>query len=84
MFKQFDYGSMKNKKLYNMPDAPEYDMSNVTVPVTFMYAENDQLTVPDASSSSKRDWRGREWQGHVTLTISPIQCLYYLDSCNIL
>jgi hypothetical protein len=35
--------------LYNSPVAPDYDVANISVPTTFLYAESDQLTVPEAS-----------------------------------
>lgn len=45
-FRQFDHGD-DNMMVYNASEPPEYDMSMVTVPTTFMYAASDQLTVPE-------------------------------------
>ncbi|XP_034234253.1 lipase 3-like [Thrips palmi] len=45
-FRRFDFGTA-NQELYNSTTAPEYDMSRVTVPATFMYGAGDVLTVPE-------------------------------------
>ncbi|XP_015605711.1 lipase 3 isoform X2 [Cephus cinctus] len=42
-FRQYDYGTEKNKELYNSTNPPEYILSNIDVPIAFYYADNDWL-----------------------------------------
>lgn len=47
-FQQFDYGYLKNKKIYGTASPPEYDLSKVTLPIKLFWSKNDLL-------SSERD-----------------------------
>ncbi|XP_025265041.1 lipase 3 isoform X2 [Camponotus floridanus] len=40
-FRKYDYGRVKNLLIYNSMDPPNYDLSNITVPVALSYADND-------------------------------------------
>lgn len=42
-FCQFDYGRKKNLVVYNATEPPDYDFTNVTVPIALFYADNDLL-----------------------------------------
>lgn len=42
-FCQFDYGRKKNLVVYNATEPPDYDFTNVTVPIALVYADNDLL-----------------------------------------
>ncbi|KRY72611.1 Gastric triacylglycerol lipase [Trichinella pseudospiralis] len=44
-FKKFDYGSHENKKLYNQPESPTYNVGNMLVPVVLYWGGNDVFTV---------------------------------------
>ncbi|CAG9853675.1 unnamed protein product [Phyllotreta striolata] len=43
-FQQFDYGIEENKKIYNSPVPPEYDVGKITVPSEVFASKNDFLT----------------------------------------
>lgn len=40
-FQQFDYGPEQNLKIYNSVEPPDYDTSNISVPMVLYYASND-------------------------------------------
>ncbi|XP_012285753.1 lipase 3 isoform X2 [Orussus abietinus] len=42
-FRQFDYGSSTNKRVYNNTTPPSYDLTKINVPVAIYYADNDWL-----------------------------------------
>ncbi|KAF7405865.1 hypothetical protein HZH68_005234 [Vespula germanica] len=42
-FRQFDYGLLKNLKIYNSIEPPDYNISKISVPIAIYYAENDWL-----------------------------------------
>lgn len=42
-FRQYDYGESKNMKIYGSPDPPNYDLSQIRVPIKLFYADNDWL-----------------------------------------
>ncbi|XP_032691178.1 lipase 3-like [Odontomachus brunneus] len=42
-FRPYDYGPKKNKQIYNATEPPDYDLTNVTVPIALFYADNDWL-----------------------------------------
>nr|XP_050849521.1 lipase 3-like [Vespula vulgaris] len=53
-FRQYDYGSEQNLKVYNSTEPPDYDTSKISVPMVLYYAENDFLSdVTDVLKLSK-------------------------------
>lgn len=40
-FRQFDYGSIRNKKEYGSKTPPDYDVEGIDVPVYLYYSDND-------------------------------------------
>lgn len=42
-FRPYDYGSKKNMQIYNATEPPDYDFTNVTVPIALFYSDNDWL-----------------------------------------
>lgn len=42
-FRPFDYGKVENLKKYGSSKPPNYDLSNIVVPVTLYYSDNDWL-----------------------------------------
>lgn len=45
-FRRYDYGRAKNLLMYHSAEPPEYDLSNVTVPIFMIYGNNDWLVDP--------------------------------------
>lgn len=43
-FRQFDYGKLKNIFVYNQPEPPAYNLTDVTAPIILHYGANDYLT----------------------------------------
>lgn len=46
-FCRFDHGEEVNYKFYGSATPPDYDLSNLTVPVAIFYGENDWLAAPE-------------------------------------
>ncbi|KAL6431836.1 hypothetical protein ACFW04_007361 [Cataglyphis niger] len=42
-FRQYDYGREKNLLIYNSPEPPDYDLTNITVPIALFYGPGDWL-----------------------------------------
>lgn len=42
-FSRFDYGSEQNMKVYNSSDPLEYNLQDISVPVSLFWAKNDNL-----------------------------------------
>ncbi|GAB1867622.1 Lipase [Camponotus japonicus] len=42
-FRKYNYGRAKNLLIYNSTKPPNYDLSNITVPIALFYADNDWL-----------------------------------------
>ncbi|EFN89852.1 lipase 3 [Harpegnathos saltator] len=40
-FRPYDYGPKRNQLLYNATEPPDYDFTNVTVPIALFYSDND-------------------------------------------
>lgn len=40
-FRQYDYGTIQNKRKYGQFTPPDYDMANITAPVALFYSEGD-------------------------------------------
>ncbi|XP_014480140.1 PREDICTED: lipase 3 isoform X2 [Dinoponera quadriceps] len=40
-FRPYDYGGQKNQEIYNATQPPDYDFTNVTVPIALFYSDND-------------------------------------------
>lgn len=53
-FRQFDYGSEENFKIYSNVEPPSYNISAISVPIVLYYANNDWLSsVTDTRHLSK-------------------------------
>lgn len=53
-FRQYDYGPIKNLKVYNSVTPPDYDTSKICVPIALYYSENDNFSdVTDVLHLSK-------------------------------
>ncbi|XP_049819026.1 lipase 1-like isoform X2 [Aethina tumida] len=46
-FRQFDFGTAKNMKLYNSPTPPHYHLNNISTPIALFYSHGDQLAVAE-------------------------------------
>jgi len=42
-FAKFDYGKEENRRRYGQATAPQYDLSNIRMPVNLLFGEDDQL-----------------------------------------
>lgn len=42
-FRQYDYGYEKNLLIYNTTEPPDYNLTNITIPIALFYADNDWL-----------------------------------------
>lgn len=42
-FRQYDYGARKNIKFYNTTYPPDYNISQINIPMALYYADNDWL-----------------------------------------
>ncbi|KAG5311345.1 LIP3 Lipase, partial [Pseudoatta argentina] len=42
-FRQFDYGREKNLLIYNATEPPDYNLTNIKLPIGLFYADNDWL-----------------------------------------
>lgn len=42
-FSEYDYGPVKNMKIYGSEEPPEYNISKITTPVALFYAKNDKF-----------------------------------------
>lgn len=49
----YDYGKLKNKRVYGQSDPPVYDLSKITLPVYLFYGENDLLATPKVVAKKK-------------------------------
>ncbi|XP_029160378.1 lipase 3-like [Nylanderia fulva] len=45
-FRQYDYGAMKNLIIYKSVEPPEYNLSNIALPMAIYYGNNDLMVVP--------------------------------------
>lgn len=46
-FCQYDHGKIKNSKIYGSASPPDYNATNVVVPVAYYYGKNDRLVLPE-------------------------------------
>lgn len=46
-FIRYDYGAEENKRTYGDPDAPEYNLSAITIPTMIIYGKHDRLMDED-------------------------------------
>lgn len=46
-FRQFDYGRIKNKRIYGTPQPPDYDLSKINIPTFLHYSKNDLMAAVD-------------------------------------
>jgi len=42
-FRQYDYGRAKNILIYNSMEPPEYNLTNITIPIALFYGPGDLL-----------------------------------------
>ncbi|KAL6431826.1 hypothetical protein ACFW04_007359 [Cataglyphis niger] len=42
-FRQFDYGPIRNLLMYNSAEPPDYNLTNITVPIALFYGVNDWI-----------------------------------------
>ncbi|XP_050454059.1 lipase 3-like [Cataglyphis hispanica] len=40
-FRQYDYGREKNQLMYNSPEPPDYNLTNITIPIALIYGLGD-------------------------------------------
>ena len=45
-FCQYDYGAVKNQRIYGQPEPPNYELSKITCPVYLYYSDNDDKSDP--------------------------------------
>ncbi|XP_029167695.1 lipase 1-like [Nylanderia fulva] len=45
-FREYDYGREKNLMMYNSVEPPDYDLSEIMVPIALLYANNDLVADP--------------------------------------
>ncbi|XP_029158385.1 lipase 3-like [Nylanderia fulva] len=45
-FRQYDYGAMKNLIMYKSVEPPEYNLSNIALPMAIYYGNNDLMVAP--------------------------------------
>ncbi|XP_069676692.1 gastric triacylglycerol lipase-like isoform X2 [Periplaneta americana] len=48
-FRAYDYGSTENMKLYGQATPPDYDLKNVTMPMSLYYGDGDLIVSPKVS-----------------------------------
>lgn len=48
-FKKYNFGPVKNQKVYGSTEPPEYNLSNIIAPMTWLYADNDTLGIPEVT-----------------------------------
>lgn len=46
-FRKFNFGKAGNLLHYNSATPPDYNLKNVTVPISIYYGQNDVITVPE-------------------------------------
>ncbi|XP_044739787.1 uncharacterized protein LOC123301120 [Chrysoperla carnea] len=46
-FKKYDFGMLKNRKIYGQNKPPAYNLSNINAPVYLMYGDKDTLSTPE-------------------------------------
>ncbi|EFN62712.1 Lipase 1 [Camponotus floridanus] len=42
-FRKYNYGRERNLLIYNLTEPPNYNLSNITIPIVLFYADNDWL-----------------------------------------
>jgi hypothetical protein len=48
-FRKFDYGPMKNMEHYGQSEPPDYNVKNITVPISLQYGTGDLVVSPEVS-----------------------------------
>lgn len=48
-FQEFDYGPMKNREHYGKSEPPDYNVKNITVPISLYYGTGDLVINPEVS-----------------------------------
>lgn len=46
-FCEYDYGVSRNMKAYNRANPPDYNLTNVRVPISIIVGENDNIAHPE-------------------------------------
>lgn len=45
-FRPYDYGIIRNLRIYNSIVPPDYDLSKIKIPIAFFHGDNDWLANP--------------------------------------
>lgn len=48
-FQEFDYGPIKNMERYGQSEPPNYNLKNITVPVSLYYGMGDLIVSPEVN-----------------------------------
>jgi len=48
-FQEFDYGHMKNMEHYGQSEPPDYNVKNITAPISLQYGTGDLVVSPEVS-----------------------------------
>lgn len=55
-FQRFDFGVEKNLEVYNSTTPPQFPLSEISVPLSFFYGENDPFADPKVISSEAENY----------------------------
>lgn len=58
MYRMFDYGKYKNKKIYKSNLPPKYPIHTIKTPLYLIYGRNDWLSTPEVSNFKVPKKRG--------------------------
>lgn len=61
-FRQYDYGREKNLLIYNATEPPDYNLTNITVPIALLYADNDWLATSLVGNGKTYFDRKNTWE----------------------
>ena len=48
-FREFDHGHMKNMEHYGQSEPPDYNVKNITTPISLQYSTGDIVVSPEVS-----------------------------------
>ena len=48
-FQEFDYGPVKNVEHYGQSEPPDYNLKNITAPISLHYGTGDLIVSPEVS-----------------------------------
>ena len=52
LFEHYDYGAMKNLETYGTIQPPQYNISEIQVPIGIIWSDNDYFVHPKVSKNS--------------------------------